>query len=189
VGWRDRCSSSSGMGDGNALAGMLAAGCALTVTLGLEAVSSNEGWRTVDTLAVDEPETDDGGEDAASFSFAVSSRPAGYAWNSAASPFVRIGEPSKVGGLTLAANGLPVRSRPRSPSSLPNRPRPLLLLSPRPLTAGAPRASADPVGERLPMGELVPRLEREPDRSRSENDELRATERPRDSERESVERV
>ena len=46
---------------------------------------------------------------------------------------------------------------------------------------------ADPVGEMLPIGELVPRLEREPERSRSENDELRVDARPRDSERDSEE--
>ena len=41
---------------------------------------------------------------------------------------------------------------------------------------------AEPVGEMLPMGEFVPLLE-----SRSENEELRVDERPRDSERESLE--
>ena len=49
-----------------------------------------------------------------------------------------------------------------------------------------------PVGEMLPMGELVPRLLlllRLPERSRSENDELRVEERPRElePERESLE--
>lgn len=100
------------------------------------------------------------------------------------------------GGLKLSPNRLPVRSRPRSRES--SAPFPLRLRS-RPsrhrTPANAPPLTmpiALPVGEMLPIGELVPRLQLLlllPDRSRSENDEVRVEERPREleAERESLE--
>ena len=100
------------------------------------------------------------------------------------------------GGLKLSPNRLPVRSRPRSRSS--STPLPLRLRS-RPSRVRTPAKElpftmpiALPVGEMLPIGELVPRLQLLlllPDRSRSENDDVRVEERPRelDAERESLE--
>ena len=102
-----------------------------------------------------------------------------------------------LGGLRLSPNRRPVRSRPRSSSLLlePLLPRasPSLPCSRhRPLAYAPPLTMpiALPVGEMLPIGELVPLLRlRLPERSRSENEDVRVDERPRelDPERESLE--
>lgn len=183
VGCRERCSSSSGMGDGKS------AVFSDTRVRGTVIWFSYRGCRNVAMLAVDvdEPDTDEGGDGTSDLSGCTSTRLDERDGDST-SAACALGEPNGFGGLTLAVSGLPVRSRPRS-SSLPIL-MPLLSRSrSRPRTCAAPSPSAEPVGERLPIGEFVPRLERDPDRSRSEYDPLRVTERPRESDRESVERV
>ena len=75
-----------------------------------------------------------------------------------------------------------------SPSAAPCFLKTLLSRS-RPLPETPPTATAalDPVGEMLPIGELVPRLPLDPDRSWSENDDVRVDDRPLLSDRESLE--
>ena len=170
-----RCSSSSGMGEGMGN-GTLGPETAIRGRGDAVLIASCVG-RAVVELAVEEPETDEGGDDSrltcgTSNTIADDSLPS------------LVGEFTTLGGLTLAASALPLRSRPRSLSSLPilrPRSRPFAYA---PLAA-TPSARAEPVGDKLPMGELVPRLL---ERSRSESEALRVSERPRDSERESVER-
>lgn len=96
----------------------------------------------------------------------------------------------------LSPNFLPERSRPLRSSSptltLPSDPPPRLitLLSrsrPRPATYPTATAALDPVGDMLPMGEFVPRLPRDPERSWSENDDVRVDDRPLLSDLESLE--
>lgn len=173
-----RCSSSSGIGDGMSN-GTLWPACTATRRGGTAVwtTSCPCAGRAVVALAVDEPDTDEGG-DSSRFTSGIS-----IATTDDSLPSL-VGEFTTPGGLTLAASALPLLSRPRSLSSLP-------ILRPRsrpfadaPLAA-TPRASAEPVGDRLPIGELVPWL---PERSLSESEALRVSERPRDSERESVER-
>lgn len=133
----------------------------------------------VATLAVDDPDTDEPLTDALDENEDLS-RIGEYAGNS--SLMLREGEPMTLGGLKLSPIRRPVLSRPRSSSRRYTLDE--ILSRPLPCAYPEPMTMAEPVGEMLPIGEDVPRLE---DRSRSENDELRVEERPRDSDLESLE--
>lgn len=217
VGCLDRCSSSSGIGDGIGFeCGHFPCPWDFTASFGLGPSTSSHACGvavpapTVDTLAVsvDEPETELGGELARDFVFSASSSTAAtrlgeYPCRSSPPlPLLRTGEPTTFGGLKLSASLRPVRSRPLRSSSLPVRLPPegrrsneSRSRSSRPHRGFCPYAfpspTALPVGLMLPIGEPAPGPPRERLREResaSENDEFLVDERPREPERESLER-
>lgn len=149
--------------------------------MGLPSACGGATVASVATLAVDDPETEEPLTEAVDADMSPLSRMGEYGGKS--SLMLLEGEPMTLGGLRLSPIRRPVRSRPRSSSRRKTRPppRPSRTL---PDAYPAPMPIAEPVGEMLPMGEFVPLLD---DRSRSEYDEFRVDDLPRDSDLESLE--